>query len=290
MNYVGVIAGADWRSLSPVFQQAAIDALGLDLVYEAWPTPPEGLETRVATLRAPVVLGANVTIPHKEAIITLLDGRDELAERVGAVNTVVNRDGKLCGYNTDVEGFLRALREDGGIDPAGRRALIAGAGGAARAVVVALLQAGAASITVINRTYSRASRLVDSLSGQAAGTELNALPDIYASWAASSVGIDVLINCTPAGSEPTSVDDESSGIPVDILHSGMLVYDLVYLPTETELMAAARARGARTLGGLPMLIYQGAASFRLWTERDAPVAVMFTAARAALGIEGGDSR
>jgi len=288
MKYAGVISGADRKSLSPVFQQAAFDALGLDIVYEAWATPAEGLETRMSTLRSPLVLGANVTIPHKEAIIPLLDRMDALAERVGAVNTVVNREGALSGHNTDVDGFLRALKEDGAMDPAGKRVLVAGAGGAARAVVVALAGAGASAITVINRTFSRASRLVDSLSDQAGDTELSALPDIYPSWAASSVRCDLLVNCTPAGSASTPGAEGDSGIPVDILHSGMLVCDLVYLPAETTLMTEAVSRGARALGGLSMLIYQGAASFRLWTGQEAPVTVMFDAAREALGdAEGG---
>src|SRR3990172_1548085 len=163
MKYVGVIGYPLKHSLSPAFQQAALDHLGLDIRYEAWPTPPDSLAETVAGLRAPDRLGANVTIPHKEAVIPFLDELDDLARRVGAVNTIANRQGRLYGCNTDVERFLRALREDGSFDPAGSRVLVAGAGGAARAVVVALVEAGAASITVINRTFSRATRLVEEL-------------------------------------------------------------------------------------------------------------------------------
>jgi shikimate dehydrogenase len=285
MKYLGVISGPDKKSLSPIFQQAALDALGLDVVYEAWPTPEDGLTTRVATLRGESVLGANVTIPHKQAIMDLVDEVDETVSRVGALNTVVNDSGRLSGHNTDVDGFLRGLKEDGGLDPARARVLIAGAGGAARAVIVALMDSQAASITVINRTFGRARHLVEDLSPLAGGTALNALPDMYASWAASSMRCDLLVNCTPAGSgrNPADEEEEDSAVPLDILHSGMLVYDLVYLPPETPLMAAARSRGSRVLGGLPMLIYQGAASFRIWTGREAPVDVMFQAAQAALG-------
>jgi shikimate dehydrogenase len=285
MKYLGVISGPDKKSLSPIFQQAALDALGLDVVYEAWPTPEDGLTTRVATLRGESVLGANVTIPHKQAIMDLVDEVDETVSRVGALNTVVNDSGRLSGHNTDVDGFLRGLKEDGGLDPARARVLIAGAGGAARAVIVALMDSQAASITVINRTFGRARHLVEDLSPLASGTALNALPDMYASWAASSMRCDLLVNCTPAGSgrNPADEEEEDSAVPLDILHSGMLVYDLVYLPPETPLMAAARSRGSRVLGGLPMLIYQGAASFRIWTGREAPVDVMFQAAQAALG-------
>jgi shikimate dehydrogenase len=280
MKHLGVISGEGRKSLSPIFQQAAIDALGLDLVYEAWPTPPEGLNTRVTTLRAPSALGANVTIPHKEAIIPLLDELDASASRVGAVNTVRNQDGTLSAHNTDVEGFLRGLRVDGGMDPRGQHALIAGAGGAARAVAIALIDAGAASVTIINRTYSRASRLVQSLLETTEGAELTALPDMYPSWVSAAPRCTLLVNCTPAGS--VSESDAGSAIPFDILRPGMLVHDLVYLPSETPLMAAARSRGARVLGGLPMLIYQGAASLELWTGQQAPVEVMFAAAREAL--------
>jgi shikimate dehydrogenase len=289
VKYAGVIAGPDRKSISPAFQQAAIDALGLDMVYEAWPTPVDGLSTRVSTLRGDSVLGANVTIPHKEAIFPLMDETDEVSNAVGALNTVVNRSGKLLGYNTDVEGFLRGLREDGNCEPEGKRALVAGAGGAARAVVVALARGGARSITVINRTYPRASQLVEALRTNARSTELQALPDVYPSWATTARACDLLINCTAAGSgapaEPES--EENSAVPLDILHSGMLVYDLVYLPAETALMAAARRCGARVVGGLPMLVYQGAASFQLWTGKEAPLDVMLEAAKRALGQEEG---
>jgi shikimate dehydrogenase len=285
MKYLGVIAGPDKVSLSPVFQQAALDAVGLDIVYQAWPTPPDGLGTRVATLRGDSSLGANVTIPHKQSIVHLVDEVDETASTVGAVNTVVNHEGRLSGHNTDVEGFLRALREDGEFDPAGSRVVVAGAGGAARAVVAALFQAKAATVTVINRSFEKASTLVEDLSPLSADTSLNALPDQPASWESSSAGCDLLINCTPAGSssKPAGGEGDNSAVPLEILRSEMFVYDLVYLPAETPLMVAARACGARVLGGLPMLIYQGAASFQMWTGREAPVGVMLAAARAALG-------
>lgn len=292
MKYLGVIGDPGKKSLSPAFQQAALDHLRLDIVYEAWPTPPEGLGLRVKGLRAPAVLGANVTIPHKEAILPMMDELDDLVRRVGAVNTVVNRDGRLYAYNTDVAGFLRALREAGQLDPAGRRAVIAGAGGAARAVVAALVQAGAARVTVINRTSSRATKLVEDMRPLAGHTDLQALPDAYISWVSAAVGADLLVNCTSVGSdssaatEPAS-EEVDSPVPADVIRSGAVVYDLVYRPAETPLMAAARQRGARVLGGLPMLIYQGAESFRLWTGREAPVEVMFEAARKALAAEEG---
>ncbi|MDO8616344.1 MAG: shikimate dehydrogenase [Dehalococcoidia bacterium] len=286
MRYLGVIGHPLKRSLSPFFQQAAIDQLGLDIVYEAWPTTEEGLAARVKGLRAPAVLGANVTIPHKEAALALVDEVDDLARKVGALNTIANREGLLRAYNTDVAGFLRALRDDAGFDPAGRRAVIAGAGGAARAVVVALCQAGATSITVINRTPERAAKLVADLRSVAEHTVLDALSAGGAAWAAAVSGCDLLVNCTSVGSAGSAEESESP-VPVDVIHPGMLVYDLIYRPAETPLLAAARGRGAQVLGGLPMLIYQGAESFRIWTGREAPAGIMLAAAQKALAEEAG---
>ncbi len=276
LKYLGVIGHPLKRSLSPVFQQAALDHMRLDIVYEAWPTPPDGLQTRITTLRSPTVLGANVTIPHKEAVIAMVDHVDDLAARIGAVNTIVNQGGRLAGHNTDVSGLMRSLTKDGGFEPKGKRVVVAGAGGAARAAAAGLLEARAASVTVINRTLARANRLVEDLRPYADRSELRALPGMYASWAAVMSACDLLLNCTSAGSAGF---DSESPIPFDLIRSGMLVCDLIYDPAETALMAEARNRGARTLGGLPMLVYQGAASFELWTGEKAPLDVMFEAAR-----------
>ncbi len=286
---MGVIGYPLKRSLSPLFQQAALDHLKLDIRYEAWPTPKDRLAETVGGLRAPERLGANVTIPHKEAVLPLLDEADDLCRRVGAVNTIVNREGRLYGHNTDVGGFLRALREDGGFDPAGARVLVAGAGGAARAIAVALIDAGAASITFINRTYPRAAGLVRELGSQAGDTELNALPDVFVSWRASTISCRLLINCTSVGMAGTK-EEKDSPVPLELIPPGALVFDLIYRPAKTPLMAAAEKRGAGVLGGLPMLVYQGAESFPLWTGRDAPLEVMLKAARTALFASGGKEK
>jgi shikimate dehydrogenase len=283
VQYLGVITGPSKQSTSPAFQQAAIDALDLGLRYERWATEPSGLATRVTGLRAPSVLGANVTIPHKEAVMPLLDELDPLVQKVGAVNTIMNRDGRLFGYNTDVEGFLRALREDGGFDPRGKNVAVAGAGGAARAVVVALTEAGAGSVAVLNRTPARARRLTEELRRHAGRTALEALDASPESWAKVAARAELLVNCTSLGS--AGPDEDRSAVPAELIRPEMLVFDLVYRPTDTRLLRDARSRGARTCGGLPMLIYQGAASFKIWTGRDAPVDVMFAAARKVLGVE-----
>lgn len=283
---MGVIGYPLEHSLSPVFQQAALDYLGLDIRYEAWPTPPDRLAQVVSGLRSPDRLGANVTIPHKEAVRPLLDEVDDLSRRVGAVNTIVNRGGRLHGHNTDVEGFLRALREDARFDPAGACAVVAGAGGAARAVGIGLIDSGAASITFVNRTPDRGARLVRDLQPLAGPTRLIALPASRSSWAAALEGCQLLVNCTSVGM-PGTQEERLSPVPDDLIPPAALVFDLVYGPGETRLVAAARRRGCRVLDGLPMLIYQGAASFRMWTGREAPVDIMFKAARRALRGEKG---
>jgi len=280
MQYAGVISGPGKKSLSRFFQQAAFDALDIGAKYEHWPTPVDALEVRVAGLRAPNVLGANVTIPHKEACVPLMDELDTLVIKVGALNTILNDEGKLRGYNTDVAGFLGGLT-DARFEASGCRAVIAGAGGAARAVVIALAQGGAASVVVVNRTLQRAQRLVGELRGHCGATELRALTDTRESWEAAAAGAGLLVNCTSLGSAGTPEEDQSP-VPSDLISSKMLVYDLVYRPAETRLLRDAAAAGATTLGGLPMLIYQGAASFEIWTGQKAPLDVMMKAARGAI--------
>jgi len=278
LEYLGVIGYPLKRSLSPAFQQAALDHLRLDIVYEAWPTPEDGLETRMKTLRSPTVLGANVTIPHKEAVVSMLDDVDEVAGRIGAVNTIVNRAGKLFGYNTDVSGLMRTLRDDGAFEPEGKRVVVAGAGGAARAAVAGLLEAGAASVTVINRTFGRALSVVEDFRRGGSKTPVGAMPDDYRSWEFAMRHSDLLINCTPVA----SADSIQSPLPLELIEKRHFVFDLIYDPTETSLVAAGKRAGAKVLGGLPMLVYQGAASFELWTGQEAPIEIMFEAARSAL--------
>ena len=283
MQFAGVISAPGKRSLSPIFQQAAFDHLGIAVKYEHWPTPADGLKARILGLQAPDVLGVNVTIPHKEASVPLVDAVDPLVSRIGALNTILNDSGTLRGYNTDVEGFLRPL-QDAFFEPRGCTAVIAGAGGAARAVVVALAEAGAARIAVVNRTAERAERLVSDLSDALKPAQLVAAPDSRDSWAKAAAEADLLVNCTSLGAAGTPEEDQSP-MPSDLIRSQALVYDLVYQPAETRLIRDAREAGARTIGGLPMLVYQGAASFKVWTGKDAPVDIMFAAAEAALATE-----
>jgi shikimate dehydrogenase len=283
MTYrVGIIGDPLKHSLSPAFQQAAIRHCGQDAVYEVWETPAEGLGKLLAWLRETWdAWGANVTVPHKEAVVGLLDRLDPAAERVGAVNTVVAHNGLLTGYNTDVPGFLKALSQDAGFDAAGRRVLVLGAGGVARAVVTALAQAGAAQVTIANRTVARAEALVELARSRGLEARAVDLDDQALRAAGAGASWELVVNATSMGMRHSAAEGESP-MPAALIPTGALVYDLVYNPPVTPLLEAARAAGARTLSGLSMLVYQGAESFTLWTGMEAPVDVMMSAARQAL--------
>ncbi len=271
----GIIGHPVAHSLSPVFQEAAFRHSGLDVVYERWDTPVAALASRLASLRDPNTLGANVTIPHKEAVIPLLDELGDQSARVGAVNTIVNRDGRLFGFNTDGPGFIAALRNEAHFEPEGRSFLILGAGGAARGIAFAL-GASASKLAIWNRTPGRAERLVYDLAE--AGAVVSNVRT------ADPSGFDAVVNCTSVGMEGTGTES-SSPTDFSLAPPGTLAVDIVYRPRDTAFLRAARSAGLPNLGGLAMLIYQGALSFELWTGAVAPVDVMFEAARSALARE-----
>lgn len=275
----GIIGHPVAHSLSPVFQAAAFAHCGLDVVYERWDTPAGQLAARVASLREADVLGANVTIPHKEAVLPLLDELGGQSARMGAVNTIVNREGRLFGFNTDGPGFVAALKHEAAFDPAGRRLLLLGAGGAARGIAFALVEAKAAAVAIANRTQARALRLAEEVGGP--GGIVSSVP-----LTASPGDYDCIVNCTSVGMHG---GPDPAGLPcsLEVARPGTLVVDIVYAPEETPFLAEAKRRGLRTLGGLPMLIYQGALAFELWTGVRAPVDVMFAAARNELASRAG---
>ena len=280
----GVIGHPLGHSISPAIFQAAFAAAGIDATYEAWDTEPAVLAGRVESLRGAGFLGASVTIPHKQAVVPLLDGTSEVAAKAGAVNTIVHEGGKLIGHNTDVPGFARSLKEDAGFDANGKRTVLLGSGGAARAVGLALVEADASVVYVVGRQPRRVEAAVLALKPLTrAGTTVT-----WAYWGDGSYlraveEADLVVNCTPVGTAGSPSAGES---PIDatLIHAGATVFDLVYNPAETPLVAAARARGATAVTGLGMLVYQAAEQFRLWTGRDADTRVMFEAARAALGV------
>jgi shikimate dehydrogenase len=274
----GIIGHPVAHSLSPVFQRAAFEHCGLDATYEAWDTEPAALKGRVVSLRGLDYLGANVTIPHKESVIPLVDELGGQSARVGAVNTIVNRGGRLFGFNTDGPGFVAALRNESTFDPAGKSVLLLGAGGAARGIGFALAEARAGRIAIWNRTAARAERLAADIADSGG----NALPMPKP----EAQGYDCVVNCTSVGMEGTGTEAQSL-FDFSGASSGALAVDIVYKPENTAFLAAATAAGLRQLGGLPMLIYQGALAFELWTGLTAPVDVMFEAARKKLpGLAG----
>lgn len=295
MKQVGLIGYPVKHSLSPVMQQAAFDALGIAARYSLYPTPPGTLEERIDSLRLPDVLGANVTLPYKEAIPALIDECDPLAARIGAVNTIVHRDGRLIGYNTDAPGMLRALEECGEreaipFDSHGKKkAVILGTGGAARAAAVALLDNGIEELTLLGRTEAHLRSLAEHLGEiSAASTAWQPHPRVIAmlliDGADRAIGerlasADVVINATSLGLQ---ADDTRVLIDVNMLRATTTVMDMIFNPPMTPLLRAAQARGCPVLNGLSMLLHQGAMAFELWTGQPAPVDVM----RRALGIEG----
>ena len=268
------------HSISPPVHQAALDHLGIDARFEVWETLPSDLPALIDRMRTPEFMGASVTIPHKETVAALMDELSPVAAAIGAVNCIANADGRLLGHNTDCDGFIAALRRCAGFSAAGHSALLIGAGGAAKAIGHALLDEGVASLTIANRTRARAEALAADLSGGVVAVSLDP-----SDLAAPAAGADLIVNSTSVG---MSSGERAGGSPIapDLIPAGSLVNDIVYSPPETPLMRAGRARGARVLGGLPMLIFQGAAAFALWTGREAPVEVMLAAGERALAVHG----
>jgi len=275
---VGLIGHPVEHSLSPAMHNSAFAALNLNWCYVLLPVLPEQLGEAVAGLRALSFVGANVTVPHKEAVMSHLDHVAPEARAAGAVNTIVVNEGRSIGYNTDWRGFLTALGE-GGFDPQGKRAVVLGAGGAARAVVYALAQAGA-QVTILNRTPARAQALIRDFSLLLPSTSLFALPLTLQTLEERTADAHLLVNTTPVGLWP---EVDQSPWPEDLAFPGHLtVFDLVYNPRQTELLRQARTVGARVIGGLGMLVHQGAAAFELWTGEKAPAETMYEAASETL--------
>ncbi|MFP3896569.1 MAG: shikimate dehydrogenase [Anaerolineales bacterium] len=277
---VGLIGWPIEHSVSPPMHNAAFDALGLDWCYVPLPVHPRRLQEAVEGIRALGLCGVNATVPHKQALIPLLDELTSAAEVIGAVNTLVVEEDELLGHNTDAGGFMRALRE-AGFPPDGCTSLVLGAGGAARAVVYAL--GGVADrLIVLNRTPQRAHDLVGTFQRRVpARLESGPLETEMVSEAASEV--DLVVNATPLGMWP---EEDASPWPEEIpFPSGAFCFDLIYNPRETYLMHRARAAGAGASNGLGMLVHQGAEAFERWTGRDAPVKVMYAACEQVLSGE-----
>lgn len=255
------------HSLSPVVHNAAFEAAGLDWAYLAFDVAPGAAGRALEGMRAMGIEGLSVTTPHKDDVARLVDRRSATAERLEAVNTVVNRAGELVGENTDGQGFVDAVRLDHGFDSAGQRCVVRGSGGAARAIVLALAGAGAAEIVVVpGRAVAKAAAAA-ALAGAAGRV----------GEAADAAGAALVVNATTLGMAASPAD-----LPLDprLLGPGQLVVDIVY-PT-TPFVAAARERGASAASGLGMLLHQAAGAFRLWTGQEPSLETMSAAALAAL--------
>jgi shikimate dehydrogenase len=275
----GVIGDPIEHTMSPVMHNAAFSELGLDYVYLAFRVRAGGLARAIEGMRALNIRGLNVTIPHKVAVIPFLDELDPLAEKIGAVNTIVNDAGLLRGYNTDATGFLKALK-DKGFEPGGKRVAVLGAGGASRAVSFILAESGA-SLVILNRLEEL--DWAEALARQISDTfkkEVKALESDEANLKAALDSADIVVNATSVGMSPHS---DESPVPAKLLRPGMVVFDIVYNPLKTRLATEAGRAGAETVMGLDMLVGQGALSFEMWTGKKAPVELMKREAARMLG-------
>jgi shikimate dehydrogenase len=266
----GVIGDPIEHTMSPAMHNAAFRATGVDYLYVAFRVRSEELGRAIAGMRALNIRGLNVTTPHKVAVIPFLDELDDLAEKIGAVNTIVNDNGTLKGYNTDSTGFLRALLERG-IEPEGKNVLIMGAGGASRAISFILAEGGA-HLAILNRQLELdwANNLAHRIS-QIFSTKVKALELNRENLAKNLGKADILVNATSVGMSP---DINQTPVDSDLLKRDLVVFDIVYNPAKTRLLREAKATGARTINGIEMLVWQGALAFQLWTGVKAPVDVM----------------
>jgi shikimate dehydrogenase len=268
-NRVVLIGHPVAHSFSGGMQQAAFDALEIDARYELWDRRPLDLVDAIAELRGEDFLGANITVPHKEHVVALVDKLTEEAQAIGAVN-VIARDGKkLVGHNTDVAGFKSALDKIVGRQKMPRHAVVLGAGGAARAVTYALITGGFQRVVVFNRHLHRAEGMVRHFGKSAAHMDLRAMPWHESVLEAELSKTKLLVNATSIGLVPTETP-----IPAELLPSDLLVLDLIYNPSQSQLLKDAAAARCTTMNGEHMLLHQGARSFELWTGKAAPLEVM----------------
>ncbi|WP_298437736.1 shikimate dehydrogenase [Geobacter sp.] len=277
-----VLAIIGWpvdHSLSPLMQNAVLEEMGLDYTYVPFAVREEGLGDAIRGMRALGVVGFNVTIPHKSAVIPYLDRLSPDAALIGAVNTVKREGDDLVGYNTDGVGFLKSLREDLGVDPSGANILLLGAGGAARSALVVLCRAGAARIVIANRSVERGEALAEEFRRYFAGTQIAVIGLGAPSVADEIQKIDLLVNTTSVGMKGTSFET----LDLSLLSPQSALYDMVYVPWETPLLRDALHRGLRCANGIGMLVAQGERAFEIWTGSVPPSGVMRRRILAALG-------
>ncbi len=254
----GVLGHPIVQSKSPLIHNDAFDSLGIDAVYHAFDVEPNQVKGAVEGILALKISGCNVTVPHKIAIMEFLDEIDEEAQLIGAVNTIVNENGRLIGYNTDGRGFVESLIEESGEDLADKRILVIGAGGAARGIVTALVRHGIGHLTITNRTKEKATPLIKMATSL--NTSANVIDRVDAEKTIAEY--DVIINTTSIGMSP-NIDE--SPLSLADLPAGKIVSDLIYNPMKTKFLQEAAAKGAKTVNGVGMFVNQAALAFEYWT-------------------------
>lgn len=276
-NIVALIGHPVEHSFSPPMHNRAFEKLNMDYAYVAFDVEPANLKSAIEGAKALNIKGFNVTIPHKISVIEFLDEIDEVASLIGAVNTIDFKNMK--GYNTDGIGAVKAIEEVTSIK--GKNVVIAGAGGASRAISFYIAKYGADTMTILNRNPLKAQNLASDVSNSGLIGEVKS--DSISEINAYLADADILIDTTPVGMHP-NVDDEPIATSQN-MHEDLVVFDAVYNPNETVLLKEAIKAGAKPVYGIKMLLYQGAESFKIWTGRDAPVDEMEMALRKTLNLE-----
>jgi len=273
----GILGHPVHHTLSPAMQNAAFHSEGVDAVYVPMPVSPENLEKVLKTLSQSGVMGVNITVPHKQTALTLMDTVSEEAKLICAINTVVFKGNKLHGYNTDGAGFIQSLIKQASFDPKGKTVLVLGAGGAARAVALSLAQAGVRKLFIYNRTHVRAELLVKHIEHHFSYSNPTVMEEHQTRTKEDLEPIELVVNATTLGLNP---DDPIPISPI-FFKQGALFYDLIY-HGETNWLKVAKKSKMKTLNGLGMLVHQGALSFELWTGKKAPVKKMTEAIKKVL--------
>jgi len=307
---VGVIGDPIEHSCSPQMHNAAFEQLSMDYVYVAFHVKAEDLKVAIDGFKALNIVGINVTIPHKQGVIPLIDELSREAELIGAVNTLVFKEGKIEGHNTDARGFIAAMKEEGVDVPKGKSVVVLGAGGSARAVVVSLALEDVKKISIANRTASKAIQLAADISKKT-GIEIHGIGLDDKEFPKAISESSLLVNTASSSMDlehPLLIDEDwlavhevttplTTPLPPFIKgepfgrgtaerseHSKLVVYDIIYNPPETRLMKIAKEKGLKTVGGIGMLVHQGAIAFELWTEQHPPIDTMRRALMDALGL------
>ncbi len=269
---VGIIGNSIKHSLSPIIQNLALKTHNIDANYEIWDTPLSELKNRIEFLKEYGVLGANVTIPYKEQVIPLLDSLSDEVKAIGAVNTIVNRNGQLHGENTDSKGFIKDITDRHNITITNKNILVLGAGGSSKAIIYGLLKNNCKTVTIINRTQAKAEDIVNKFSdmGNIKTTSLNI------NQTENLLNFDIIINCTSFGMKHSELEGKLP-IPKHLIKQCSIFYDLVYNPTITPIVQEIQKSGGIGINGIGMLIEQGGLSFKLWTGLEAPIEAMYSA-------------